>query len=313
MNIGMNQTILKMLYKKNYFICFFLLISHAYGQTTKKLFFSSVKDNKAHAKLFAETKMDSMIIFYQNEFVIGDALKFDKKKLAESIKNRIPKINQKGYAILDWEGNANQILYGIKKVSDTEYNAVRNNYIESIQSAKKLRPNIKWGFYNYPFLDFGKVSKGHDAFVRKKIMPILKKIDFLAPSIYILVDERTGTSDTFAYSYAQSNAEYVIKLGVELNKPVFPFIWHRYGSPNKNYGLIEFSHFENFIKSISDANYLEKKIDGIIWWECEDYVFNSRKTYKSVEKEYSNITNKENHIDIIYRNYYKIINTILNK
>jgi hypothetical protein len=290
-----------------------LIISAIQGQNSKKIFFSSVKNNKAHAKLLAETKMDSMIIFYQNEIVLNDALKFDTKTFAESIKNRIPKINQKGYAVLDWEGNANQILYGIKNVSDKEYNSVRNNYIQTIQYAKKLRPNIKWGFYNYPFLDFGKVSKGHDAFVRKKIMPILKNVDFLAPSIYILVDDRTETSDTFAYSYAQSNAEYAIKLGAELNKPVFPFIWHRYGSPNKSYGLIEFSYFENFIKSISDANYLGKKIDGIIWWECEDYVFNSRKTYKNVEKEYGNINNKENHIETIYRNYYKIINTNLNK
>lgn len=299
--------------RKFYCFFFFLIISAIQGQNSKKIFFSAIKGNKAHAKMLAETKMDSMIIFYQNEFVLNDAVNFDKIRLAKSIKNRIPKINQKGYAVLDWEGNANQILYGIKKVSDKEYNSVRNNYIESIKFAKKLRPNIKWGFYNYPFLDFGKVSKGHNEFVRKKIMPILKKVDFLAPSIYILVDERTGTSDTFAYSYAKSNAEYAIKLGAELNKPVFPFIWHRYASQNKSYGLTEFSYFENFIKSISNANYLGKKIDGIIWWECEDYVFNNRKTYKSVEKEYININNKENHIDDIYHNYYKRILKNLNK
>lgn len=299
------------MFSKKYCIFFVLLINIIQGQVPRKIFFSSVKDNKSHVKLLAETKMDSIIIFYQNEIVLGDALKFDTKTFKESIKNRIPKTDQKGFAVLDWEGNANQILYGIKNVSEREYNTVRNNYIESIQYAKKLRPNIKWGFYNYPFLDFGKVSKGHDAFVRKKIMPILKNVDFLAPSIYILIDDRTASSDKFAFSYAQSNAAYAIKLGVELNKPVYPFIWHRYGSSNKSFGLVEFSYFKNFIKSIADANYLGKKIDGVIWWECEDYVFNSRKSHKSVEREYSTITNKEYHKDKIYRNYYSIIHTII--
>ena len=294
-----------------YCIFFVLFVTLIQGQVPQKIFFSSVKNNQSHTKLLAETKMDSIIIFYQNEIVIGDALKFDVKTLRESIINRIPKTDQKGFAVLDWEGNANHILYGIKNVSESEYNIVRNNYIESIQFAKKLRPNIKWGFYNYPFLDFGKVSKGHDAFVRKKIMPILKNVDFLTPSIYILIDDRTASSDKFAYSYAQSNAAYAIKLGIELKKPVYPFIWHRYGSPNKSYGLVEFTYFKNFIKSIADASYFGKKIDGIIWWECEDYVFNNRKSYKSVQKEFSIVTNKEKYKEKIYKNYSSIIHTII--
>lgn len=306
----MNSTILKMLYKKIYFICFFLFIGFAYGQTTKKLFFSSVKDNKAHAKLLAETKMDSMIFFYQNEFVVNDSLVFDKKLMLESISKRIPNKKQKGYAILDWEGNANQILYGIKTVSDEEYIATRNNYIAAVKFAKKLRPNMKWAFYNYPQLDYGKdgkVGKGHDGFVRKNIMPILYNVDFFTLSLYIALDDRAPASDSFAYSYAQSNTEYAIKLGKELKKPVYTVIWNRYSSPNKSYGLVELPYFEKFVKTILDTNYKGKEIDGIIWWECEDYAFYIRKDFKSVDEEYNNVQDKKSHIDTIYHDYYKRI------
>lgn len=260
--------------------------------------------------------MDSIIFIYQGEFVEGESLVFDRKLMEETINKRIPNKNQTGYAVLDWEGKAVQILIGYKEVSDAKYVAVRMNYIASIKYAKKLRPKMKWAFYNFPFLNYvqkGELWDGYDAFVRKKIMPILNSVDFLTPSLYILKDERTTESDNLTFNYAKSNTEYAIQLGRELKKPVYPVIWNRYLSQNRNTALIELAYFERFVKTIIDTEYKGNGIDGIIWWNCEDYVYNHRSDFKSTEIEYSKVTDKDKHIDSIFQDYYKTIIKNLNK
>jgi hypothetical protein len=305
-----------MIYRKLFFVYFFLLMSIVQGQTTKKLFFESEYGNKIVKKILTEAKMDSIIFIYQGEFVIDESPVFDKKRMKETLDKRIPNINQKGYAVLDWEGNSNLILYGYKKVSDEEYVTTRNNYIASIQYAKKLRPKMKWAFYNYPPMDYvntGKIAEGHDAFVQKNMLPILKIEDFLTPSLYVSLDDRTAKSDSFTYSYAKSNTEYAIKLGIMLKKPVYPVIWHRYSSPNRSHGLVELPYFETYVKSIIDTKYKGKGIDGLIWWNCENYVYKIKKDFKSAEKEYQNVTDKDQHQDTIFHNYYRRILKNLNK
>lgn len=316
MNTHITYLVLKMLYKKFYQVFFFLVICTVQAQNHKKLFFESEYANKIKTKIFNETKMDSMIFIYQGEFVKGQSLVFDRKLMEETINKRIPNKNQTGYAVLDWEGEATHILYGFKKVSDAKYVAVRMNYIASIKYAKKLRPNMKWAFYNFPFLNYvqkGELSEGYDDFVRKKIMPILNTVDFFTPSLYILKDERTLESDNLTFSYAKSNTEYAIKLGKELKKPVYPVIWNRYLSQNRNSALIELPYFEKFVKTIIDTQYNGKEIDGIIWWNCEDYVFNHKSELKSTAIEYSKVKDKDKHINAIFHTYYERIIKNLNK
>lgn len=305
-----------MFYRKLYVLCCVVLFGIAQGQNTKKLFFESEFGNKANRKILAETKMDSILFIYQGEFVEGQSPVFDKNKMKETLDRRIPNKNQIGYAVLDWEGNANLILYGYKKVSDQEYATTRKNYIESINYAKKLRPKMKWAFYNYPPLSYvktGKVWEGHDAFVKKNMLPILKSEDFLTPSLYVSLDDRTAESDAFTYSYAESNTAYAIKLGIMLKKPVYPVIWHRYSSPNRSHDLVELPYFETFVKSIIDTKYKGKGIDGLIWWNCEGYVYNHKKDFKSTEKEYQQVNDVEKHQDSIFHKYYKRITKNLNK
>ena len=136
---------------------------------------------------------------------------------------------------------------------------------------------MKWSFYNYSPIYYGKVDKLHDELVRKKLWPLLKNVDFLTPSLYLL-DDKTERSEEFTLNdYAQNNIQYAIKLGLELKKPVYPFIWHRYSDHSKSsFGLVELDRFEKFMSVVLKSKKKKKKINGVIWWDCENYVFNNK-------------------------------------
>lgn len=292
---------------------FLFFFSHFVIAQKQKILFSSEYKNQMHRKFLKKTKMDSIILFYQDDFVKNNALNFDKDLMLKNINKRIPNENAVGFAVLDWEGDATKILLGIKEVSKLEYDKMVDNYIASIQYAKKLRPKMKWGYYNFQPIIYGEIHFGYDKIVKEQWLKILKNVDFLTPSLYVL-DDRSEIADNFSYNYGRSNAEYSIKLGLELNKPVYPFIWHRYSDHSKksSHALIELQHFEKFVKGILGAKYKNKKVDGVIWWECENFLYNNLKILPAA-KDYKNVSDKNTYQNTVLETYFKRINKNINK
>lgn len=297
----------KMVLKFHWIWLLLISISLLSGQSQKVLF-ASEYGNRMHSNFLKTNNLDSIIIFYQNEFVKDDALCFDQQLLSKSIRQKFPQENAVGYAVLDWEGEAMNILLGAKIVSNEKYNQVVNNYLRSLEYAQLLRPNVKWGFYNFPPVMYGKMPYNYDEAVKSKWLRILQKVDFLTPSLYILEDQ-TEVSDNVSYQYAYDNTKYAIKLGKELNKPVYPFIWHRYSDSSKRSGfsLIEPEHFSRFIATILSTSHLGNKVDGLIWWECENYVYNNQSNISTLKDRYPVSINKVLYQEQLLENYYNKI------
>ena len=312
----MNTVMKKNILMKNRIITFLLVfVSFSFLFSQKqKILFATQYGNTTHKNITDKFKLDSVIIFYQNEFVKGDNTNFDCWKLKKAIEKRIPSTSQKGYAVLDWEGTASAIVYTHIPASDKDFKNTVQNFVDAIKYAKKIRPNIMWSYYNFPPIYYGQVNIQHDEIIKNKVMPVLKVIDFLAPSIYFM-DTEKEVSPPFSYNYAKSNTEMAIKYGLLLNKPVFPFIWQRYTDHSKSstFGLVDLDYFENFIAQILTSTYKSKKVDGIIWWDAEDYVFNNQKLFKGTQTEYKSIKNFENYKFMNTSYYYNRIMKSLNK
>ncbi len=286
----------------------FLISITLLSAQSQKVLFATEYSNEMHTNFVQANKLDSIIIFYQNEFVKNDALYFDKQLLTKSIHKKIPQPNAVGYAVLDWEGEMIKILLGSTKVSKKKYNQVVNNYIHSLEYAQKIRPNIKWSFYNFPPVMYGKMPSNYDQAVKSKWLNILQKIDFLTPSLYVLEDQ-SEVSDDVSYQFAYDNTKYAIQLGKELNKPVYPFVWHRYSDSSKRSGfsLIEPEHFSKFIATILSTSHLGNKVDGLIWWECENYVYNNQSNISTLKDRYPVSINKVLYQEQLLENYYNKI------
>ena len=65
-------------------------------------------------------------------------------------------------------------------------------------------------------------------------------------------------------------------LSRKFNKPVLPFVWHRYHPSNKQIGLqlIPINEFEKYIASILHTSYKGTKASGIVWWGEDQYDYN---------------------------------------
>jgi hypothetical protein len=308
MNIGLMKIILKM--NKLFLLVFVLVSGLSLSQTKQTILFSREKGNTEQTLFLKKNKMDSIIILYQDDFVKNNALVFDKEMLKTSINARIPDPKAKGMAVLDWEGDIARILLGEDIVDEATFNKTVDNYVASIELAKKLRPNMKWGFYNYPPIIYADTDLEFTIKTNYKYEKILQAVDFLTPSLYLLNDRKEVTDD-FSYKYAKSNTIAAIKIGLRLKKPVYPFVWHRYSphSPNSANKLIEEKHLEEFLKNILNASYKGKKVEGLIWWECETYLYN----YKVIPDEYKKVKSVSDHQGQIYQRYFNPMTKYLNK
>lgn len=280
---------------------FFILCSILTFCQKQKILFSVMPQDKIHNQFVKNNGIDSVIIFYQNEFTEIGGLNYDRKLLAENIKKRIPNEKQTGYAALDWEGEAINIIYGYKSVPQSTFTEMRNRFIEAIKIAKSLRPNMKWSYYNVPPINYGKVTAHHSSVVRGNLKPLLKEVDYLAPSLYIL-NNPSEKNPQFTYDYAASNTIFALQLAQELKKEVFPFIWHRYSdhSVESSGNLVGTVFFDKFISSILTANYNGKSVNGVIWWECEDYIINNTRLYPNLK------IGLVRNPSLIQRNTYKV-------
>lgn len=287
---------------KLFFLIFFT--HKIYAQ--QKILFANEFQNEMHLKFMEEKKMQSVIIFYQDEFVLNDSTKFNQNMLQKAIMSKIPNPKATGYAVLDWEGRATNILF-TSSISSKIFKEMTVEYVKSIEFAKKIRPNIQWGFYNFPAVNYGSISTKQENNIYNRYLPIMKASDFLTPSLYLLHD-RSEVSDSFSYQYAATNTKMAIKFGEKLNKKVFPFIWQRYTGNSRSLNkLIEPKHFQNFVRTILNQAVDKNKVDGVIWWDCESYLFNERNNFKNIKNEYSKIVGPRAYQKNILNKYYPLI------
>jgi len=265
----------------------------------QSVYFCPEFNNKEQAEFLLKNNVPLVTIIYQDQIISDKTGKLDRNNLYKAINKLIPDKNATGIGVLDWEGKQLLIMLNEINFTDNEYLTTIYNYTEAINYAKLLRPKMKWGLYNYNTSSYPKVKLRNRKIVEKTI-PLLKELDFLAPSMY-LQDKRSTKNQKMIEEFVDSNISFSIELGLNLKKPVYVFVWNRYHNVKAINDLIEEKNFSWYVDRIMNFTYNNKKIDGIIWWNCENYLLKTKANFAI--KEYKHINNQS---DLLQR-YWDII------
>lgn len=279
------------------------------GQSSQKILFAS-EVNPVQLNFMNMNGLERV-------YLIGldDALpRFNKKTLATTLDNLIPDKNQIGYAVLDWEGVFLAALRGTN-TTGYSYNAILNRFISTIKYAKMLRPNLKWGFYGLPPRRYRGVPLN---FIEHNDL-LYKELDFFSPSIYLWYEDLDGVKaeglgNKFTTHFMASNLKYALKLGAKLNKPVYPFVWMRY-SETYYPKIIDITSFTQYIKSILTTDNFGRKVDGIIWWDCINFLYERRTTNVGsavLLDEFKNVVDINTYQTTLFQRYLDSIKPLFN-
>src|SRR5690606_22987991 len=198
-----------------------------------------VDDVKAQKEFTSENRLNTYKILNQSLFVTNE--KVDYNKLDKILQKKFPTRFTSGILVLNWEGKALDELISQKNIK--EFNFYKKQFINALLHVKKKRPNVKVGFYALPFRQYWNIDESF--YIKNNaLIDILKNQDFLAPSQYVFYIDNGSVKGNL--NYIQKNVEYALKLGKQLNKPVYPFVWQRVHPSNKCVGeaLIPLNIFE---------------------------------------------------------------------
>jgi hypothetical protein len=153
-------------------------------------------------------------------------------------------------------------------VTDSRFKFSEAQWITVIQEVRKARPRLKIGLYAIPFRVWGSWQKINFN-PAGKYDNLLSLVDFIAPSVYIqFADEVVGHARNI--QYIKDNLDIALTFGKRLNKPVYPFIWHRIHpfADMYPYELIQTDVLANYVKFISTYSLNNYKSSGIYFWEA---------------------------------------------
>jgi hypothetical protein len=292
----------------SYLIVFFLLSAGSlYAQTGKQQLYISMGDLGPSAKAFLKTNGVENVFTFN---VVGNSIeKIDIAKITEAIKSKFPGASDGGIGSLDWEGAALNALY-LSPAESPEFKSSLESFLILLKRVKALRPNVKWGFYDIPFATYYKreTLKNNIA----KIEPLLLQCDVFFPTLYTPYKEGSiskGDNEAFA----TDNILAALMEAKRLNKPVLPFVWHRYHVSNKAIGLqlIPIDEFKRYLNTILSVNYQGYKVAGLVWWGSDTYYYNIKSKALVEEMRGNNQTNFAGYDDNLITNYGKeILKTI---
>jgi hypothetical protein len=240
------------------------------AQNTSPKLYVSIGDAEPGTKnFFKDNNVENVFLFDARYIDPTNSKQLDSAKLASAIIRQFPDVSAQGIEVLDVEGEMYDDITFKLDPGSAEFKRILGVYIKTIQLAKALRPNIKWGFYGIPFT----LRKNtYQAWVadNNRIVPLLKQCDIFFPNFYI---HRTELSDG---SFLSNNMKESLSLAKRMNKLVIPFIWNRYYI-SKDFPLIPINNFNKFVSDILSASYEGKKADGVIWWSAESYYYYTEK------------------------------------
>jgi len=254
-------------------------LAHAQS-TNRKLYIAMSDVTPAIKSCMADNNITAIPVIYSKEVDPDNQLKVNEQSFTNVVQQKIPDASYAGYAAIDWEG---KILLNLifSPVNTSQYQDALGEYTKLIRLAKQLRPNAKWGFFPIPY------PPPADKANLKNVNPVtslLKECDVFYPQLYVSYNERTDSgsrSDSEKGQWVTDNVQSILATAKSLNKPVMPFIWHRFyggGSEYKgnNLKLIPLNDFNTYVQKILSINYQGKKVDGLVWWGNDSYFYNTK-------------------------------------
>lgn len=197
---------------------------------------------------------------------------YNAEELEKSINAIYPDVTYSGYGYLDIEAEYGSDLMNLE-ASEEDFQKALEHFISVIRFVKSLRPNTKWGYYGIPFTTYWERTPNF-YYKSEKIKQLLIECDVFYPTMYNFYADTEPYNQNEAY--VTDNIKEMIKLGLEYNKPVIVFIWHRYHTSTKlSLQRLSDEVFLKHIERIKNATYLNSKIQGVLWWSAEDWFFNT--------------------------------------
>ncbi len=260
--------------------------------------------------LVSQSKVVNIPIIYHHEIDPGNTGRVDYALVSQAIETRIPGREEAGICILDWEGPQFEFLkHG--KIDHDSMSAIVSKFIELLAFARKMRPRAKWGIYDMPVSTYW-VNQDSTWPQRSEIIfPLLRQTDVFCPSLYDYFKTGSyGWMDDEAY--IRVTLERNLALAKQLNKPVIPFVWHRYHDATEVVGLkcIDPDEFSNQIAQMLTTNYSNTRISGLVWWHEDGYYYSSGD--KRVLEEAAG-KSKNDYLDDVIPKYLAILTDLIKK
>jgi len=271
------KPLLKIVFQVSLIVVFLTLNKQlVYSQKNHAQLFVSISDmGPATSSFVKNNNVRGISVIYQRDIDPRNELKLDPAVFTAAVNRVIPNANATGYACIDWEGKI-AVTLQVAHQNTAEFQNAIAEFIRTIELARQLRPNMKWGFFGIPYQPLDKRDRRS---VNADIPQLLKLCDVFYPAMYVpynsaqSIGYRTKAEKEDWVSY---NLSSTLGIANKMNKPVLAFLWHRYYSAGFNQNslkLIPPNEFKNYVKEILALNYSGKMVDGLIFWGEDTYYY----------------------------------------
>lgn len=210
---------------------------------------------------------DARILGHSAIYGSGDASKANLESVRNWLIKSFPDVNSSNYVIINWETGP-YVAMRKYPVTDSRFKAAESEIIRLIDEVKRVRPHIKVSMYQMPFR-FWYTGQNDSYNAEGKFDKIFAKIDFIAPSYYMLyADEEVGHERNL--QYIRENLNVALTYGKKFNKPVIPFMWHKiHPNVSDKYAgeIMQKEAFAKYIKYIYSYSYNNYKAAGVWWYD----------------------------------------------
>lgn len=262
--------------------------------STPRLYIGMDDYGTAAGNFFQQNNISTQVrLIYENSIDPQRIHQVNADSLRAAITRAFPNPQQGGLGVLDIESAPANTLLKADARSAAFSSAANDYYIKAIRIAKATRPNVYWGFYGLPFTNFTRGSAGSWDATSQKLSPVLREVDVLFPSLY----ERNsrfltaGDLNSDNAGNVQDFMQHILSLASRINKPVMPFIchrWHPSSAKDANH-VISQDEFSRYLQSITKAGKGNPMFKGVVWWGADVYVYKyHRDQLGSAERQLKN-------------------------
>ncbi len=197
----------------------------------------------------------------------GSSSRANLTSVREWLAAEFPTSTSTGYLIISWETGPYPVMQKYSATS-SEFKAAESEVLRLLNEVKRFRPNVKVSMYMMPYR-FWLQNQNTSYNGTGKFDNIFAKVDFIAPSYYILqADEEVGHDRNL--QYIRENLQVALTYGKRFNKPVIPFMWHKiHPNLSDRYAgeIIQKEVFAKYIDYIANYSYNNYKAAGVWWYD----------------------------------------------
>ncbi len=236
------------------------------------LYYLGNTENQFKSIQAANSNIEEVKYLDENMLINPKNITVDHVKLKAAVELYYPQKDQQGYCYLNVEAPYIDMILNEEEGSP-KFKQGLHLFLDIIRTLKKKRPNVKFGFYAIPFTTYWETKTGFFS-KNDKIDLLLREVDVFFPSFYMFYDDGV-VGFLKNKEYLESNTKNAIKLSQKYNKPVYPFVMHRYHPSNKKLGwqLLSDKEWITYISTVVAYQYEGNQVNGVTWWGPDSYFY----------------------------------------